>query len=207
MSPVRCALFCALRPRGFMPPSTPGLLPCSMPGKPATARSCSPPPPLSLRWSRLCSPREWARSCRTGRGEPAPRPCAPTSPISASPMSRSRPPPPLAGAARMFGALYVLEGSRLGAKLLVPDLLAGGSTRVRAATRYLRHGEGHRLWQSFLAHLESSQATRRVPRRGHRRRESGVRLVRRRASRSRAPRSAGRSRDRRCRLTTARPST
>jgi heme oxygenase len=71
--------------------------------------------------------------------------------------------PPLAGAARMFGALYVLEGSRLGARLLVPDLLAGGSTRVRAATRYLRHGEGHRLWQSFLAHLESSQPVRECP--------------------------------------------
>ena len=74
------------------------------------------------------------------------------------------------------------KDSRLGAKLLVPDLLAGGSTRVRAATRYLRHGEGRRLWQSFLAHLESSQATRRVPRRGHRRRKNGVCLVHRRAS-------------------------
>jgi heme oxygenase len=73
------------------------------------------------------------------------------------------PPPPLAGTARMFGALYVLEGSRLGAKLLVPDLLAGGSARVRAATRYLRHGEGHGLWQSFLGHLESSQPTRACP--------------------------------------------
>ena len=71
--------------------------------------------------------------------------------------------PPLAGAAGMFGALYVLEGSRLGARLLVPDLLAGGSAQVRAATRYLRHGEGHRLWQSFLAHLESSQPVRAVP--------------------------------------------
>jgi len=71
--------------------------------------------------------------------------------------------PPLAGAARMFGALYVLEGSRLGARVLVPDLLAGGSARVQAATRYLRHGEGHRLWQSFLAHLESSQPARACP--------------------------------------------
>jgi hypothetical protein len=68
-----------------------------------------------------------------------------------------------AGAARMLGALYVLEGSRLGARLLVPDLLAGGSARVRAATRYLRHGEGHRLWQSFLTHLESSQDVRACP--------------------------------------------
>jgi heme oxygenase len=73
------------------------------------------------------------------------------------------PPPLLAGEARQFGALYVLEGSRLGAKLLLPELLARGSTRVRAATRYLRHGEGRRMWPSFLAQLESSQATRRYP--------------------------------------------
>jgi heme oxygenase len=72
-------------------------------------------------------------------------------------------PPPLAGAARMFGALYVLEGSRLGARLLVPDLLARNSSRVRVATRYLRHGEGHRWWQSFLTHLESSRDVRACP--------------------------------------------
>ena len=51
----------------------------------------------------------------------------------------------------------------LGARLLVPDLLAGGSVRVCAATRDLRHGEGHRLWQSFLVHLESSQDVRACP--------------------------------------------
>ena len=73
------------------------------------------------------------------------------------------PPPLLAGEARQFGALYVLEGSRLGAKLLLPELLARGSARVRAATRYLRHGEGRRLWPSFLAQLESSQATQQCP--------------------------------------------
>lgn len=73
------------------------------------------------------------------------------------------PPPLLAGEARQLGALYVLEGSRLGAKLLLPELLARGSPRVRTATRYLRHGEGGRLWPSFLAHLESSEATRRCP--------------------------------------------
>jgi heme oxygenase len=69
----------------------------------------------------------------------------------------------LAPAPPLEGAAHMLEGSRLGARLLVPDLLAGGSARVRAATRYLRHGEGHRLWQSFLAHLESAQAARACP--------------------------------------------
>ena len=95
------------------------------------------------------------------------------------------PPPLLAGEARQFGTLYVLEGSRLGAKLLLPELLARGSTRVRAATRYLRHGEGRRLWPSFLAQLESSAGHTAVPRRRHRRRESGVCIVRHRACASR----------------------
>jgi len=50
------------------------------------------------------------------------------------------------------GLLYVLEGSRLGARLL--------AQKVRRATpqsplAYLTHGEGHNLWRSFLAWLEA----------------------------------------------------
>src|SRR3954449_2099112 len=45
MSPIRCAPFCARRPQGGMPLSTPGLHPGSMPGKPATVPSCAPPRP------------------------------------------------------------------------------------------------------------------------------------------------------------------
>jgi heme oxygenase len=67
-------------------------------------------------------------------------------------------PPAIGGEAYQFGMLYVLEGSRLGAKILLPNL-AGHFP----ALRYLRHGEGQPLWPSFLKRLESSGAVRRSP--------------------------------------------
>ena len=60
--------------------------------------------------------------------------------------------------ASLPGALYVLEGSRLGAKMLAPQALSHESARVRAATRYLVHGEGDNFWRSFLAWLETESA-------------------------------------------------
>lgn len=54
----------------------------------------------------------------------------------------------------VLGTLYVLEGSRLGAAYLVRIADASADPRVRAATRYLRHGAGQGLWRSFLARLE-----------------------------------------------------
>ena len=60
--------------------------------------------------------------------------------------------------AAAFGMLYVIEGSRLGSAILARRVLDGGSARCAGATRYLRHGEGLRLWPSFLAALESSVA-------------------------------------------------
>ena len=56
--------------------------------------------------------------------------------------------------ARMLGTLYVLEGSRLGARFLVQLVMRSHDPVVRDATAYLRHGEGRRLWPSFLALLE-----------------------------------------------------
>jgi heme oxygenase len=56
--------------------------------------------------------------------------------------------------ARILGALYVLEGSRLGAKFLVRQVTRSTDPLVREATSYLRHGEGRNLWASFLALLE-----------------------------------------------------
>ena len=67
------------------------------------------------------------------------------------------------GEARQLGALYVLEGSRLGAVHLARRALSSLSPEVRRATRYLRHGAGRRFWPSFLQHLESSQAVRGAP--------------------------------------------
>jgi heme oxygenase (biliverdin-IX-beta and delta-forming) len=73
------------------------------------------------------------------------------------------PVPRLDGEAHQFGVLYVLEGSRLGANVLLRRLLAMPSLPPLRALRYLRHGEGHPLWHTFLQRLESSAAVRRSP--------------------------------------------
>ena len=65
--------------------------------------------------------------------------------------------------AAAFGMLYVLEGSRLGGAVLARRVLAGGNPRCGEATRYLRHGEGSRLWPSFLLALEASGDVRDDP--------------------------------------------
>jgi heme oxygenase len=67
------------------------------------------------------------------------------------------------GEARKFGMLYVLEGSRLGAKILARHVQASSDPRIRAAMRYLRHGEDQPFWPSFVARLEASTATARAP--------------------------------------------
>jgi heme oxygenase len=48
---------------------------------------------------------------------------------------------------QIFGTLYVLEGSRLGASVLVAK-----AADLPAA--FLHHGEGRRLWPTFLTLLE-----------------------------------------------------
>jgi heme oxygenase len=68
--------------------------------------------------------------------------------VSVSPLTRSG----------MLGTLYVLEGSRLGAKFLLKMVGDAGDPRIGEATAYLSHGAGQRLWQSFLAKLASEQA-------------------------------------------------
>jgi heme oxygenase (biliverdin-IX-beta and delta-forming) len=55
----------------------------------------------------------------------------------------------------LIGALYVLEGSRLGAKFLLRIIARSADPQVSEATAYLRHGAGQALWPSFLARLES----------------------------------------------------
>jgi heme oxygenase len=60
----------------------------------------------------------------------------------------------------LFGALYVLEGSRLGARALLKQLEAAGD-RVRSNLRYLEHGNdkqggGADLWRTFAARLEGA---------------------------------------------------
>lgn len=65
--------------------------------------------------------------------------------------------------ARLFGRLYVLEGSRLGGKLLVRRALGNDDPRVRAATNYLGHGAGADFWRGFLRRLEESEAVAAAP--------------------------------------------
>jgi heme oxygenase (biliverdin-IX-beta and delta-forming) len=53
-----------------------------------------------------------------------------------------------------LGVMYVLEGSRLGAKVLLRTIAVRSEPEIAAATRYLRHGAGQALWPSFLLTLE-----------------------------------------------------
>ncbi len=77
--------------------------------------------------------------------------------LSTPPAAR---PPSLGGEANQFGVLYVLEGSRLGAKVLIRRLLASPGLQS-LPLRYLRHGDDLPLWPIFVEQLESSAAVRR----------------------------------------------
>lgn len=66
--------------------------------------------------------------------------------------------PVLAGDAEVAGALYVVEGSALGARLLLPDAAAQGWTALRGAGFLHRHagsGANHR-WRAFVLALEDA---------------------------------------------------
>lgn len=58
----------------------------------------------------------------------------------------------------VLGTMYVLEGSRLGAKFLLKTVADSADPRIGEATAYLRHGTGQRLWQSFLSKLASNHS-------------------------------------------------
>jgi heme oxygenase len=58
-----------------------------------------------------------------------------------------------ADAGTILGWSYVLEGSRLGAGVILRMVEASEEPRMRCATRFLRHGEGQGLWTSFKAAL------------------------------------------------------
>jgi heme oxygenase len=76
---------------------------------------------------------------------------------------RPEPAPALNGEAAVWGAAYVLEGSRLGGRVLSRTAAASADPRVRAADRYLTHGQGGALWPVFLARLDASPAVRAQP--------------------------------------------
>jgi heme oxygenase len=62
-----------------------------------------------------------------------------------------------------YGVLYVLEGSRLGARVILQALRKEPSHVHGNALSYLSHGEGKPFWPTFLAHLEASEAARTNP--------------------------------------------
>lgn len=63
--------------------------------------------------------------------------------------------PPFHTASRIFGAAYVLEGSRLGARVLLRRVVPRDTEAVRLVTAFLSHGIEGRLWPSFLATLDT----------------------------------------------------
>lgn len=59
----------------------------------------------------------------------------------------------------VLGTMYVLEGSRLGARYLLKTVGPSADASVAGATAYLSHGASQHLWQSFLARLEQLALT------------------------------------------------
>jgi heme oxygenase len=76
------------------------------------------------------------------------------------------PVPDLNGAAEMLGIVYVLEGTRMKARVILSRLADQPDSSILGATAYLRHGFGKRCWPTFLAvlenHPEAQAHTRRV---------------------------------------------
>lgn len=70
--------------------------------------------------------------------------------VAALPWERSVP-----SRAEMFGMVYVLEGSRLGARMLLPRVQDSADACVRANSRFLS-AQQPALWRAFLAQLESA---------------------------------------------------
>ncbi|TWI53861.1 heme oxygenase [Pseudomonas duriflava] len=64
------------------------------------------------------------------------------------------------GEAAQWGFAYVLEGSRLGGKMLARIVSTSPDSRVREALRYLTHVPrgGHNSWPAFLQELECQAA-------------------------------------------------
>jgi heme oxygenase (biliverdin-IX-beta and delta-forming) len=58
------------------------------------------------------------------------------------------------GLGGILGTMYVLEGSRLGARMLLRQASQSADPEVQEARAYLSHGAGTNFWQTFLAALE-----------------------------------------------------
>jgi heme oxygenase len=63
--------------------------------------------------------------------------------------------------ATILGWGYVLEGSRLGASVILRKVEVSALAEIRAATHFLRHGLGKNYWNSFkiaLARIDADEA-------------------------------------------------
>ncbi len=58
----------------------------------------------------------------------------------------------------ILGTMYVLEGSRLGARFLLAQVQKSPDPAVASTIAYLSHGAGDQLWRSFLGLLEQYAA-------------------------------------------------
>lgn len=58
----------------------------------------------------------------------------------------------------ILGTMYVLEGSRLGARFLLARVQQSPDPTVASTSAYLSHGAGLQLWRSFLGLLEQHAA-------------------------------------------------
>ncbi len=72
--------------------------------------------------------------------------------------STPQPEPAFSNEAQMLGAAYVLEASRMGARVMLARLAQHPEPAAIEATKYLKHGFGKRFWPTFLAVLENHPA-------------------------------------------------
>ncbi|WP_084419591.1 biliverdin-producing heme oxygenase [Henriciella litoralis] len=70
-----------------------------------------------------------------------------------APAQTDRRSPPARFELEPLGLIYVVAGSRLGARLLVRDVLRSEDATVRTATRFLTCPEGDALWRDVLEEL------------------------------------------------------
>lgn len=78
--------------------------------------------------------------------------------LDMAPAPLPEPEPNFSNEAQMLGAAYVLEASRMGARVMLARLAQAPDSVSMDATRYLKHGFGKRFWPTFLAVLENHPA-------------------------------------------------
>lgn len=66
---------------------------------------------------------------------------------------------PITDIGTLWGLAYVLEGSRLGSRLLASRVRHAAWPGADTALGYLSHGEGQPLWPGFLRRLEEQDGT------------------------------------------------